>query len=113
MSHPGKILFRSFVRPFYKENAGVFLFIFIMMFYIVGENDGAGLVEYHYSLIMGMLTTREMLLLVFFIWLLYARKFTAFVSGVLKNPQYSFLHIYNRLNKTERFRLFFFVELWL
>jgi hypothetical protein len=113
MNRPAKILFRSFVRPFYRENAGTFLFVFIMMFYIVGENDGAGLIEYHYSLIMGMLTSNSMLLLVFFLWFLYAGKYTAFVSKVLQDPRYGFMHVYNCLDKGKQFRLFFTVEVLL
>ena len=57
MSQPGKILFKSFIRPFYKENAGVFIFVFMMMFFIVNKVDGAGLFEYHYSLILATLTS--------------------------------------------------------
>lgn len=30
MNYPAKILFQSFVKPFYKENAGTFVFIFIL-----------------------------------------------------------------------------------
>jgi hypothetical protein len=113
MNKPLIIALRSFVRPFYRENASLFIFVFIMMFYIVGEDDGAGLLEYHYSLIMGMLSSKAMLLLIFFLWLLYARKYTGFVSGVLIDPRYSFLHIYNCLEKKQRFRLFLVVEILL
>ena len=113
MNPPAKIFLRSFVRPFYRENAGSFIFVFIMMFYIVGENDGAGLIEYHYSLIMGMLTSKVILLLVFFLWLLYARKYTAFVTKVLDDPRYSFMYIYNCLDKGKQFRLFLIVEVLL
>jgi hypothetical protein len=113
MNHPAKILLRSFVRPFYRENAGSFIFVFIMLFYIVGEDDGAGLIEYHYSLIMGMLTSKIILLLVFFLWLLYAGKYTAFVAKILKDPRYSFMQIYNCLDKGRQFRLFVMIEVLL
>jgi hypothetical protein len=113
MSYPAKILFRSFIKSFYKENAGAFVLLFTIMFYIVNEVDGAGLFEYHYSLIIGMLKSNVFLLLVFFAWLLYAGKYVAFVSTVLRNPQYAFLNIFNRLSKSKQFRLFFIVEVWL
>jgi hypothetical protein len=113
MNHPVKILLRSFVRPFYRENAGTFIFVFIMLFYIVGQVDGAGLIQYHYMLIMGMLTSKMILLVVFFLWLLYARKYTAFVSNVLIDPPYSFIYIYNCLDKGKQFRLFLVVEVLL
>lgn len=113
MNQPAKILLRSFVRSFYRENAGAFIFVFIMMFYIVGQVDGAGLIEYHYMLIMGMLASKVFLLVVFFLWLLYARKFMAFVSNVLIDPRYSFMYIYNCLDKGKQFRLFLLVEILL
>jgi ABC-type multidrug transport system fused ATPase/permease subunit len=113
MNYPGKILFKTIVKPFYKENAGVFIFLFTMMFYIVGVVDGAGLFAYHYSLIIGMLSSYTFLLLVFVVWLLYAAKCTAFVSATLYKPEYAFLDIYNRLSKVKRFRLFLATEAWL
>lgn len=108
-----KILFRVLVRPFYAENKGVLVFIFTMMFFIVSEQSGAGLYEYHYSLVTGMLSNHIFLLFVLFIWFLYARKCVAFVSNKLNMPELNFLHIYNSLSKAKRIRLFFLVEIWL
>ncbi len=113
MNYPAKIFFQSFVKPFYKENAGVFVFIFTMMFCIVSKVDGAGLYEYHYSLVTGMLKSNLFLLLMFFAWFLYVRKYVGFVSNVMLNDHYSFLKIYNRLSKIRRLWLFFTVEIWL
>lgn len=108
-----KILFRTLVKPFYAENKGVLVFIFTMMFFIVSEQSGAGLYEYHYSLVTGMLSNYIFLLFVLFVWLLYARKCVAFVSNKLDMPEYNFLHILNSLSKAKRIRLFFLVEIWL
>lgn len=113
MSYPAKILFKSFVKPFYKENAGIFIFFFTVMFGIIGKVDGAGLFEYHYSLITGMLKNGWFLLLVFFLWFLYVRKCFAFISNVLENPHYAFIYVFNCLRKAKQFRLFFAVEVWL
>lgn len=113
MNYPARILFQSFVKPFYKENAGLFVFVFTMMFCIVSKVDGAGLYEYHYSLAAGMLTSNVFLLLVFFTWFLYARKCVVFVSDLMLQPRYSFLQIYNELSKAKRRWLFFIVEIWL
>lgn len=113
MNHPAKILFQSFVKPFYKENAGAFVFVFTMMFFIVSKVDGAGLYEYHYSLVTGMFKSNIFLLLVFFVWFLYVRKYVAFVSDVMLNPHYVFLQEYNKLSKSRRFRLFLIIEIWL
>ena len=113
MSYPSKILFQSFVKPFYKENTGLFVFVYTMMFCIVGVVDGAGLLEYHYSLITGMLANWKFLLFVFFGWFLYTRKYAVFVSVTLHKPQYAFMHIFNCLGKAQQYKLFFKVELWL
>ena len=113
MKATSKIFFRSFVQPFYRENIGLFVFVFSMMFFIVSKVDGAGLYEYHYSLVTGMLSNNIFLSCVLFIWLIYVRKYILFVSGVLSSPQYTFLHIYNQLTKIKRFRLFLTVQVWL
>ena len=49
------ILIRSFVKPFYRQHAGFFTFLFIILFGAVGRVDGAGLFDFHFSLIRGML----------------------------------------------------------
>ncbi|MEO8771197.1 MAG: hypothetical protein ABI402_13970 [Ferruginibacter sp.] len=113
MNSPFKILFRSFVQSFYKENAGFFVFLFTMMFYIVVQLNGAGLFAYHYSLASGTLKNNSFLLIVFFGWLLYARKYVAFVSNTIYKQEYSFLYIFNCLGKAKRLRLFVFIELLL
>jgi len=113
MNPLSKPLFNSFVKPFYKENAGTFVFLFTMMFCIISKVDGAGLFEYHYSLVIGMLTSNTFLFLVLFVWLLYARKYTVFVYSIITNPHYGFLQLYNQLSKPKRFMLFFLVEIWL
>lgn len=105
-----KILFRSLVISFYKENAGAILFFLTLLIFIVGDFHGAGVVAYHYSLIIGLLGSPDFLLLVFFLWFVYARKCFSFVSNVLYKPEYSFLHILNNVSKGKRFALFLFIE---
>ncbi|MEO7984522.1 MAG: hypothetical protein ABI688_10610, partial [Bacteroidota bacterium] len=113
MSSPYKILFQSVVKPFYRENAGVFVFVFTIMFYIVGMVDGAGLLEYHRILITAMLGNYGFLLIVFVAWFFYARKCMVFVSTRFHQPEYSFMYIYNCLGKTRQFTLFLLVVTWL
>jgi len=113
MNYPARILFQTLVKPFYKENAVVFVLIFTGMFYAVGSVDGAGLFAFHYSLALGMLKSNIFLLLVFTTWLFYIRKCVVFVSSVLRDPHYTFLHIYNYLSSFKRFQLFFFVHVGL
>lgn len=110
MRYSLKILVQTIVKSFYKENAGFFIFLIIVMFSIVSEVDGAGVIQYHYSLILGMLKSLPFLLLVFLLWFLYVRKFSAFVLGEMQKPAYSFLSIFNSLTQSIRFRLFVFVE---
>jgi hypothetical protein len=108
-----KILFRSLVKSFYKENAGAILFFLTLLIFVVGDFHGVGVVGYHYSLIIGLLGSNNFLLLVGVCWFLYVRKCTSFVSAVLCKPEYSFMHIYNLYSRTKRFTLFLFVELLL
>ncbi len=113
MNYPAKILFQSFVKSFYRENAGTFIFFFTVMFFIVSQQSGAGLYSYHFSLVKGMLSNTSFLLFILLAWILYARKCTAFVSAIIVKPEYSFLHIFNYQDKAKRLKLFFIVEAWL
>lgn len=113
MRHPSKILFQLFVKPFYKENSGIFIFIFTMMFFIVSEQSGAGLYEYHYSLCTGMLSNKIFLFSVSFVWLIYSGKCFAFVSHLFYKLEYNFIEIYNSFAKSKRIGLFFIVQAWL
>lgn len=113
MSNTDSIMFRLFVKPFYKENAGVFVFIFTMMFFIVSEQSSAGLYEYHYYLCIGMLSNNIFLFSVFFVWALYAIKNMAFVSRLIAKPEYGFCSVYNSVGKFKRLRLFLVVQIWL
>jgi hypothetical protein len=113
MSAIDKILLKSLVRPFYRENAGLFVFVFTMMFFIVNKVDGAELFQYHYSLILASLKSNVILLLVIVVWFLYARKYVAYISELINRPEYSYLQIINSLSKAKRFRIFLLLEIWL
>lgn len=113
MKNPFKIIFKSLVKPFYKENAGTFIFVVAMMFGIVGMVDGAGLLQYHYSLIMAMLNSYTFLLIIFLVWFFYYAKCIAFVSNLIQSQQYNFLYVLNGLEKAKRFYLFLLVTVWL
>lgn len=113
MSYPSRVLFRSLVQPFYKENLNLFFFAATILFFAVGEVDGAELFQFHESLALGMLQSGGYILFVFFIWGLYLRKCIGFVVGRLKRPEYGFVMIYSRLASRQRFFLFLRVVLWL
>jgi len=107
------MLFRSLVGPFYKENISLLFFLFIVMIGVVGEDNGAEIWQYHYSLALAMLQNAGYLLFVFAAWLLYTRKCALFVSGLLKQPDYSFITGCNSLKKARRFLEFLWVAVWL
>lgn len=107
------LLFRSLIVPFYKENLNLFFFLMTVLFFSVGEVDGAEIFQFHYSLARGMLEDKGYLLFVFLCWLLYARKCTAFVLTRIRQPEYGFLSIYNCLDKPQRLSLFLTVTAWL
>jgi hypothetical protein len=107
------ILFKSFVKPFYRENAGIIIFVYSMLVCVVSSQSGAGLYEYHLVLAEGLLKNTSILLVVFFCWFLYSRKFAVFVSAELHKPEYAFIRIFNNVPFVKRLWLFFIVEVWL
>jgi hypothetical protein len=104
------VLFKSFVKPFYRQHAGFFVFLFVILFGAVGVVDGAGIFEYHYSLIRGLLNNPLFFLLVLFLWLLYAIKIQQFVVAAIKKPEYSFLQALLLLDRSPLFWNMFRVQ---
>lgn len=111
------ILWKTLVRPFYRQNAGQFIFIFIVFFGAVGEVGGKAKytgpilqLEYHYALINGLLTSRILLGLVFIAWLIYAEKCAQFVLAALQRPDHSFLYMLNRLSGRKMYGLLFLMQ---
>jgi len=113
MRYPYKLLFRSIVRPFYRENLSIFFFLFILFFGIEGEVDGAELWQFHYSLVQGMTRQGGYLWVVLVAWGWYAWKCGRFVTGLFRRPEYRWIAIYNNLGKGARFRLLLLVNSWL
>jgi len=91
------VLIRALAVPFYKENTGVFFFLFVILFGVVNMVDGAGIFEYHYSLAKGMLGHITFLIHVLAAWGLYLRKGVSFVTEQLQKPAYGFLQILRSL----------------
>jgi hypothetical protein len=98
MSITRTVLMKSIIKPFYRQHAGLFVFLFIVLFGAVGMVDGAGLMAFHVSLIRGMLKNANILMVVFLIWLLYAKKTEQFVSNILRRPDFSFLQMLSQLD---------------
>jgi len=84
-----KVLNHVVVAQFYKQNNGLLLFIFFIMF---GMVEGSQLVYYHLSLMTGIVQSTAFLLLVLAIWFVYAVKSSQFVVTQLAKPQNAFLN---------------------
>jgi hypothetical protein len=93
MSITKTILIKSLVKPFYRQNAGLFAFLVFIMVAAVGRANGVGLLEYHLSLMEGIMTNRPFLLFVLAAWLLYALKCAQFMAVTLRNRDYGFLSL--------------------
>ena len=113
MTGRNQILFKSIIKPFYKENAFLLALVFTMMFFVVNKLDGAELLEYHYSLIVATLKSFIILGCVFCLWFAYARKCFIYVSTHLKKTEFSYLHILNSVSRFQRFKLFVVLQFWL
>ncbi|SFW35406.1 hypothetical protein [Chitinophaga sancti] len=102
-----KYLLRSLVSPFFRENGGLIIFIYTMTVFIVNSQSGAGVYEYHLFLVLGTFRHAGMMATVFFLWLLYTRKFTAFVVTEMYKPENMFLHVFNYLSRKRKIMLLF------
>ena len=89
------ILYKSFIQPFYKQNAGLFAFLVFIMVASVGRANGVGLLEYHFTLIRAMLTDNKFLAFVLIAWLLYGVKCEQFMADKLQGRNYAFFSILN------------------
>jgi hypothetical protein len=107
------IFLKSFVRAFYRANAGTFVFLLTIMFGVVGRLDGASIVDYHYSLISGAFANAIFFGLVLFCWLLYAGKCSAFVVRTIRQHEFSFLNILVLKGRRYVFGLFVIVQVLL
>jgi hypothetical protein len=87
------LLIRSFVKPFYRQHAGLFVFLFTIMFGVVNILHGAKFADYHFFLIKGMLKNPFLLVLVLFVWFLYIKKSEQFAVNILRRSDFSFLYM--------------------
>ncbi len=113
MNRLSPILIKSFVLPFYRENAGAFFFFITIMFLCVGPLNGAGVIEYHYSLMTAAFKSQVFTLLICAGWILFARKCSSFVIKKQSDPGYSFFHILTIVDARKRFGLCLQIQLLL
>jgi hypothetical protein len=105
------VLFSSLVKPFYRQNAALLCFFTFMMTLAVGRANMVGLLEYHYSLIKGMLTNVSFLVTVLAAWLLYAIKCAQFIADTLRKPAFSYLYLASLTNARKLYGLLLLVQL--
>ncbi len=101
-----QLLLKTVVRKFYERHAGLFLFIFFLMFGIV---ESTHIVYFHLSLITGMINSTLFLLIVLLLWSLYVAKCSLFVSGYFDDTRNSFLLELNRLDHKKRIGWLFYI----
>jgi hypothetical protein len=107
MRHPRHLMWKTFVRQYYRQNVGFFFFFFIIFFGIVGPSQQ---LAYHYALIRGILDAPSLLALVLFLWLLYSAKCSRWILGLLHSADHTFLHILPLLGRTKTFRLLLMIQ---
>jgi hypothetical protein len=110
MSISRAILVKSFVKPFYRQHAGLFVFLFTVMFGVVSVIDGAKFTDYHFYLIQGMFGNYFLFALVLVIWLLYAKKTEQFVINILRHPDYSFLNMLSLMGGKKLYMLLLWIQ---
>lgn len=101
MSAAGSIVNKMLAGTFYRQQAGLFLFLFLIFFGVVQPSTQ---LYFHYSLILGILETPSFMALVGVAWLLYALKVRRFVIGVLNSSDILFLYKINALPPGRVFR---------
>lgn len=96
------IIYKIFVRAFYRGNAGFFMFLFLVFFGVVAPSQQ---LAYHHSLILGLLQTPVFLFIVLIIWFLYTAKTARFTLAVLEEDQSGFLYVFGEVGARRLFWL--------
>ena len=110
MNITGTILMKSLVKPFYKQNAGLFAFLFFIMVAAVGRANEAGLLEYHLSLIQAIMTNFPFLLFTLCAWFLYAVRCSQFIADTLEKRDYTFLSLISLKRQTDVYKKLLVVQ---
>jgi hypothetical protein len=75
---------KTLAAAYYRQNAGFFLFLFVVFFGIVAPSQQ---LAYHYALIRGILAAPAFMFVVAIAWLLYAGKVFRFVTRVIDSRE--------------------------
>ncbi|HVW60597.1 MAG TPA: hypothetical protein VHC48_11190 [Puia sp.] len=104
------VLFKSIVKTYYRQNAGLLAFLFFFTVLAVGRANDVGLLEYHYSLMKGILTDTSFLCVVLAAWSVYAWKCASFVAFILQRREFSFLSVLSLRDAGQVYWLLLFVQ---
>jgi hypothetical protein len=96
-----KILYRSIAGPFYRQHAGVFLFLFFILFGIQPSFNDA--LRTHYAFITGILTSFNFFLIALTCWIIYTFKVVLFLRSCLQKEMYDFIYDLNSVQQSKRF----------
>ena len=113
MSLQRSLLFKSLVAPYYRQHAALLCFVYYIMTLGVGRANGVGMLEYHYALIKGMLTSPSFLITVLVLWLAYTLRCAQFVANSLHKPAFTYLYQLLLTDPRKVYRLFLQVQLML
>jgi hypothetical protein len=94
-----RVLTKTIVARFYERNAGLFFFVFFLMFGIV---ESSQVISYHQSLIYATLTAPVFLTGVCFVWFLYLLKCLQFIFSQLAKQENSFLFLLGHLDQNRK-----------
>jgi hypothetical protein len=111
MNITDNILLRSITAPFYRRNAGLFLFVFFLLFGL--QPNFKQTLEFHYDIINGITTSVSFFLIALAIWVFYACKTIHFLNGCFNNKAYDFLQALNAISPGKRFRHLLILQLQL
>ncbi|MBS1935246.1 MAG: hypothetical protein JST96_14695 [Bacteroidetes bacterium] len=98
-----KTVTNSVVKPFYREHAGLFIFLVFILFGIY--RSVAEVINFHYFIIHSILTKPTYLVVAVLLWFLYAVKIIYFVHGYVNKESYVFLQNLNALTEKNRLLL--------
>jgi|GEM_PF-825038 len=89
------LLHKTLAREFYTQHAGLFLFLFYLIF---GAVEPGQMLNYHKSLLMAISSAPLALLSCFLVWILYALKCILFVHKQQKQANHTFLNLLTTLS---------------
>lgn len=91
-----RFLLRLVVIEYYKQNAGLFLFLFLLFFGIIPPQH---LIQTHIALIQAQLTSVPLTMGIMFFWVLYAVRCVRFMESSFAEYRHSFLYVFQQISR--------------